>query len=73
MFWNYYVIIFNNNNNHSTLGALAKLRKANIGFDMSVCLSFHPSVCLSVHIEQLGFAGRIFHNTLHLRSFRKYA
>jgi hypothetical protein len=48
------------------LGALAKLRKATINFDISV----HLSVRLSVSMKQLGYHWTYFNEILYLRIFR---
>jgi hypothetical protein len=49
------------------LGDLAKLRKETVGFDMCVCLS----VCPSVHMEQLSYNWKDFHEVLTLEYFSK--
>jgi hypothetical protein len=49
------------------LGANAKLRRANISFVMSVCLSVRPSA----RMEQLGSKRSDFHENLYLGVFRK--
>jgi hypothetical protein len=45
----------------SSLGVFAVLRKANVGFGMSVCLSVRPSVRPSVRVQQLGCHWTDFH------------
>jgi hypothetical protein len=50
-----------------SLVAFAELRKATIGFVISVRLSVRPSV----RMEQLGFHWTDFHEILYLRIFRK--
>jgi hypothetical protein len=42
------------------LGAFAKLRKATISFDISVCHAVFLSIFLSVHVEKLISIGWIF-------------
>jgi hypothetical protein len=49
------------------LDAFAKLRKATIGFVMSVRLPVHPSV----RMEQLDPKRMVFHEILYLSIFRK--
>jgi hypothetical protein len=49
------------------LGAFPKLRKATIGFPMSVCLSVCPSICT----EQLDFHWKDLHEFWYLNIFRK--
>jgi len=64
---------------HSTLphllGAFAKLWKATLSLDMSVCLSVCPSVCLSVlpsfRMENLGSKLTDCHELRYLTIFRK--
>jgi heme/copper-type cytochrome/quinol oxidase subunit 4 len=51
----------------SVLGALAKLRKATIGFVMSIRLSVRPFF----RMEQLGFHWTNFHDIQYLSIFRK--
>ena len=50
--------------NSRFLGAFARLRKATIGFVMTVCLS--------VRVEQLGSNWTDFHEIRYLRIFRKH-